>query len=161
MFIGSKAKASLTVMRTRSGRRIRWGRLAAVAGTVVAIAVGVYVFLNGEEARVKFRQIGVASWYGPGFHGKKTASGERYDQNAMTAAHRKLPLGTEVTVTNLENGRSVHVEITDRGPYVKGRHIDLSKAAARELGLINDGTAKVRIEATADQLRSDDAKTDD
>jgi peptidoglycan lytic transglycosylase len=104
------------------------------------------------EIRAFFRQTGVASWYGPGFHGKRTASGERFDQNDLTAAHRQLPLGTEVTVTNLENGRSITVAINDRGPYVGGRVIDLSKAAAQRLGIVEDGLAKVRIEATPRQL---------
>jgi len=105
-----------------------------------------------RAAETAFRQIGTASWYGPGFHGKRTASGERYDQNDLTAAHRKLPLGSEVKVTNLENGRSIVVEINDRGPYIKGRVIDLSKAAARRLGIVEDGLGKVRIEATRQQL---------
>jgi rare lipoprotein A len=99
-----------------------------------------------------FRQVGLASWYGPGFHGRRTASGDRFDQNDLTAAHRKLPLGSEVRVTNLENGRSIVVEINDRGPYVAGRVIDLSKAAARRLGMVDDGVARVRIEATPPQL---------
>ena len=96
--------------------------------------------------------MGTASWYGPGFHGKRTASGERFDQNALTAAHRKLPLGSVVKVTNLDNGRSIVVAINDRGPYKKGRVIDLSKGAARKLGIVDDGIAKVRIEATRQQL---------
>lgn len=103
---------------------------------------------------VAFRQVGTASWYGPGFHGKRTASGERFDQNALTAAHRKLPLGSEVKVTNLDNGRSIVVEINDRGPYKKGRVIDLSKGAARKLGIVEDGLATVRIEASAEQIAS-------
>ena len=106
------------------------------------------------SAEPAFRQIGVASWYGPGFHGRQTASGERFDQNDLTAAHRKLPLGSEVKVTNLENGRSITVEINDRGPYAKGRVLDLSKAAARKLGMMENGVAKVRIEATRQQLAS-------
>jgi rare lipoprotein A len=89
---------------------------------------------------------GEASWYGPGFHGRKTASGERFDQQKLTAAHMELPLGTKAVVTNLENGRSVEVEINDRGPYVPGRAIDLSKAAARELGMIEAGVAPVLVE---------------
>jgi rare lipoprotein A len=105
-----------------------------------------------QASDAAFRQVGVASWYGPGFHGKKTASGERYNQNNLTAAHRKLPLGSEVKVTNLDNGRSIVVEINDRGPYVKGRVIDLSKAAARSLGMVEDGVGRVRIEATRQQL---------
>jgi len=109
-------------------------------------------FTAAPAAAPAFRQVGVASWYGPGFHGKRTASGERFDQNDFTAAHRKLPLGSEVKVTNLENGRSIVVEINDRGPYAKGRVIDLSKAAARRLGIVEDGVGKVRIEATRQQL---------
>ena len=76
-------------------------------------------------------QVGVASWYGPGFHGRRTANGEIYDQYELTAAHRTLPLGTRAMVTNLDNGRSVEVRINDRGPFVDGRVIDLSYGAAR------------------------------
>ena len=101
---------------------------------------------------------GTASWYGPGFHGRKTASGERFDQNAMTAAHRSLPLGSVVRVTNLENGRKVTVEINDRGPYIRGRVIDLSKAAARRLGMVRDGLATVRVEVL--RRPSDQAELD-
>jgi rare lipoprotein A len=92
-------------------------------------------------------QFGTASWYGPGFHGQETASGETFDQHALTAAHRTLPLGTEATVTNLETGQSVQVTINDRGPYVKGRQLDLSQAAAKQIGLTKKGVAKVKIEA--------------
>ena len=99
-----------------------------------------------SSAKANFRQVGTASWYGPGFHGRKTASGERFDQNKLTAAHRSLPLDTKVKVTNLENGRSVEVEINDRGPYAGKRVIDLSKAAASRLDMTDDGTARVRIE---------------
>ena len=105
-----------------------------------------------DDAGPGFRQVGLASWYGPGFHGRLTASGERFNQNDLTAAHRKLPLGSEVRVTNLENGRSIVVEINDRGPYVAGRVIDLSKAAARRLGIVEEGLAKVRVEASSQQL---------
>ncbi|MFO1071149.1 MAG: septal ring lytic transglycosylase RlpA family protein [Geminicoccaceae bacterium] len=98
------------------------------------------------------RQVGLASWYGPGFHGRLTASGERFDQNRLTAAHRDLPLGSEVVVTNLANGRSVQVEINDRGPYVAGRVIDLSKAAAGQLGMIDQGVAQVAIETMPQRL---------
>jgi len=93
-------------------------------------------------------QTGVASWYGPGFHGRATSSGEAYDQNDLTAAHPTLPLGTQARVTNLANGRSVDVRINDRGPFAKGRVIDLSLGAARELGMVGPGTAPVRIEVT-------------
>ena len=87
-----------------------------------------------------------ASWYGPGFHGRLTANGEIFDENALTAAHRELPFGTKVLITNLNNGKSVLVTINDRGPYIKGRHIDLSRAAAREVGMIDAGVTDVTME---------------
>ena len=89
---------------------------------------------------------GLASWYGPGFYGKKTASGERFRIYKRTAAHRTLPFDTRVRVVNLTNGRSVVVRINDRGPFVQGRIIDLSRAAARALGMLRDGVVEVRIE---------------
>jgi rare lipoprotein A (peptidoglycan hydrolase) len=93
---------------------------------------------------------GIASWYGPGFHGRKTASGDIYNQNEMTAAHKTLPLGSEVRVTNLNNGNTVDVEINDRGPYIEGRIIDLSRAAAGALDFVESGTIRVSIEVIAD-----------
>ena len=101
------------------------------------------------EKTAKFRQTGKASWYGPGFHGKKTANGERFDMNTLTAAHRTLPISSRVRVTNLANGKSVVVRINDRGPYHGNRVMDLSKAAAQELGFIRTGTAQVKIEPLA------------
>jgi len=94
-----------------------------------------------------FVQTGVASWYGKDFHGKKTSNGEVYDMHAMTAAHKTLPLGVYLKVSNRENGRETTVRVNDRGPFVKGRIIDLSYAAAKELGVDTVGTAPVRIEA--------------
>jgi rare lipoprotein A len=94
-------------------------------------------------------QIGMASYYGAAFHDRVTASGERFDTRAMTAAHRTLPFGTRVRVTNLQNGRTVVVRINDRGPFVKGRVLDLSRAAARELRLLARGTERVRLEVLA------------
>lgn len=91
-------------------------------------------------------RIGEASWYGPGFGGKKTASGDIFDDAKLTAAHRTLPLGSRAKITNLSNGKIVEVKINDRGPNVAGRIIDLSQAAAKALGMIDRGTAKVRIE---------------
>ena len=88
---------------------------------------------------------GVASYYADRFHGRKTASGERFDQSALTAAHKKLPFGSRVLVTDKKSGKSVIVTINDRGPYIKGRVIDLSRKAARELGIIKRGIAKVEI----------------
>lgn len=106
-----------------------------------------------------FRQRGIASWYGKDFHGKKTSNGEIYDMYAMTAAHKTLPLGTFVEVFNLENNRRLEVRINDRGPFVRGRIIDLSYAAARELGLVGPGTAKVEIVALGTPTTTDGDKS--
>ena len=95
----------------------------------------------------RYVQVGYASWYGKKFQGRPTASGEIYNMYAYTAAHRTLPLGTYVRVTNLSNGKSVVVKINDRGPFVKGRIIDLSYAAAKKIGMVKKGVQKVRIEA--------------
>ncbi|GAC1544660.1 MAG: septal ring lytic transglycosylase RlpA family protein [Myxococcales bacterium] len=93
-----------------------------------------------------YGQRGRASYYGAALQGRRTASGERFDMHALTAAHRTLPLGTRVRVTNLENGRQVVVRINDRGPYAQGRIIDLSEEAARRLGCLEQGIAEVRVE---------------
>ncbi|MFM1842092.1 MAG: rare lipoprotein, partial [Cyanobacteriota bacterium] len=89
---------------------------------------------------------GMASWYGPGFHGRRTANGERFNQYAMTAAHKSLPFGTKVKVTNLRNGKSVVVRINDRGPFIRGRVIDLSKGAAQAIGVHSSGVANVALD---------------
>jgi rare lipoprotein A len=115
---------------------------------------------KAKSGKKDFRQVGTASWYGPGFNGKKTASGKRFDQNKLTAAHRSLPLDTVVTVTNLDNGKAVKVEINDRGPYSGKRVIDLSRAAARKLDMTDDGTARVRIEVAELPGSSEQASTD-
>lgn len=98
------------------------------------------------EKEKKWWQEGIASWYGRKYHRRHTASGERYDMFALTAAHRTLPFGTVLKVTNLENGRTVKVRVNDRGPFVKGRIIDLSLAAAREIDMEIAGVVRVRIE---------------
>ncbi|MPR02076.1 septal ring lytic transglycosylase RlpA family protein [Pseudomonas sp. MAFF 212408] len=90
---------------------------------------------------------GTASYYGAKHHGNKTASGEPFNQNTLTAAHRRLPFGTQVKVTNLANGRSVVVRINDRGPHTRGRLIDVSRRAAEQLGMLGTGTARVRVQA--------------
>jgi rare lipoprotein A len=95
-------------------------------------------------------QTGLASWYGPDFHGKLTSNKEIYDMYDMTAAHRTLPFGTQVMVTNIENGRATTVRINDRGPFVGDRIIDLSYAAARVLGMVGPGTARVRLDVLRD-----------
>jgi rare lipoprotein A len=100
-----------------------------------------------------YDETGIASWYGPDFHGKYTANGEIYNMNDLTAAHPTLPLPSIVRVTNLDNGRSIVVRINDRGPYVRGRIIDLSRRAAQLLGVIGPGTAKVRVQILAPESR--------
>lgn len=106
---------------------------------------------NSDSPQSHYEQVGEASWYGgPKFHEKETASGETFNQNKLSAAHPTLPLGTKAKVTNLETGKSVEVEINDRGPSADGRAIDLSKSAARKIGIKKkDGTAKVKIEASS------------
>ncbi len=92
-----------------------------------------------------YYEVGIASWYGPGFDGNYTANGEIYDMNGISAAHKTLPFGTIVRVVDLETGRSVVVRINDRGPFIEGRIIDLSKGAAERLGIIDKGIAKVGL----------------
>ena len=100
-----------------------------------------------------YNKTGIASWYGPNFHGKSTANGERFDQNELTAAHKTLPLPSIVRVTNLENGRSLIVRVNDRGPYAHGRIIDMSKRSAELLGFRNKGIAKVRVQVLEAESR--------
>jgi rare lipoprotein A len=122
-------------------------RLGASIGTVAACLLLIAAAACAEENRT-YVEHGQASWYGDDLHGRPTASGEPFDQSRLTAAHPDLPLGARVEVTNLESGRSVEVEINDRGPAPGAdRAIDLSKAAAAELGMLEEGTAPVRIEA--------------
>jgi len=104
------------------------------------------------------QNVGEASWYGPGFNGKRTASGDIFDGGKLTAAHKTLPLGSRARVTNLKNRKSVEVEINDRGPFVEDRIIDLSQAAARALGIIDRGTARVKIELLDDETASVQAR---
>ncbi|MBI5523665.1 MAG: septal ring lytic transglycosylase RlpA family protein [Desulfarculus sp.] len=94
-----------------------------------------------------YHERGIASWYGPNFHGKRTSNGEQYNMESLTAAHKTLPMDTWVEVTNQENGRQLVLRINDRGPFVDGRIIDLSKAAARDLGVLGKGTALVEVKA--------------
>lgn len=101
------------------------------------------------EGRPIYTEVGTASWYGPPYNNRQGANGKIYDQNAVTAAHRTLPLGTLIRVTNLSNGRSATMPVTDRGPFVAGRILDLSLGAAKELGMWRAGTAKVRIDVYA------------
>src|ERR1700757_3034244 len=113
--------------------RRQWWRATLLAGALGAGGCAL-VHRASPPPVIHGVQVGVASWYGPGFHGNRTANGEIYDQYELTAAHPSLPLGSRVMVTNLTNGRSVEVRINDRGPFVDGRAIDLSYAAARTIG---------------------------
>lgn len=114
-----------------------------------------YYPLQSHEGHV---EEGMASWYGQDFHGKKTSNGEIYNMHAMTAAHKTLPLGIHVKVTNLRNGREAILRLNDRGPFVKGRIIDLSYAAARELEVVGPGTAPVRVEALGYEQKDRDGR---
>lgn len=106
-----------------------------------------------EKGAESYEAEGIASWYGPGFHGRRTASGKRFNTNKLTAAHRTLPFGTKVLVTNLSNDKTVEVEINDRGPAKKTqRLIDLSKAAAKKLGFASAGVTKVRVESVPESV---------
>ncbi|MBD9485455.1 septal ring lytic transglycosylase RlpA family protein [Pseudomonas sp. PDM14] len=102
---------------------------------------------QGGSTAAGYSAEGKASYYGKRHHGNKTASGERFDQNAMTAAHRTLPFGTQVRVTNLDNDRSVVVRINDRGPYGRGRIIDVSQRAAEQLDMLRSGVVPVRVQS--------------
>jgi rare lipoprotein A len=113
----------------------------------VALAVAMSTAVALPQAQAQDTLLtGVASWYGPGFHGRTTANGERYNMNELTAAHKSLKFGTKVRVTNGKNGKSVVVRINDRGPYVASRIIDLSKGAAQAIDMIGPGTASVTVE---------------
>ena len=135
--------------RRRAWPRARWCRLPALL-TLLALALAGDAYLDlavrfGPPAPAP-RGVGLASWYGPGFYGHRTAAGVLFTGGAMTAAHRSLPLGTRVRVTNLGNGKRAVVVIDDRGPYVGERMIDLSPAAARRLGMLGAGVIKVRVD---------------
>lgn len=120
---------------------------APAALLALAALAAVWGCATLPKVRPDGSEVGLASWYGNEFHGRPTSSGEVFDTNDMTAAHKTLPFGAHVMVTNLENDRSVVVRINDRGPFVKGRIIDLSYAAARVLGIVGPGTARVRLDA--------------
>lgn len=129
-------------------RTLAFLALTLIAGCAIP---GSKVTPPNSDNRVS--QTGIASWYGPGFHGKATASGEIYDQNELTAAHQTLPLGSKVMVTNLENGSTTEVLVNDRGPFAKNRIIDLSYAAAQSIKMVGPGTALVRIDVLGSPTR--------
>lgn len=103
-----------------------------------------------------YRELGIASWYGREFHGRRTASGETFDMNGISAAHRTLPLGIQIRIVNLDNYKSIKAKVNDRGPFAPNRAIELSYGAAKELGFVESGTARVRIE-TVDPLPEGEA----
>jgi rare lipoprotein A len=119
-----------------------------VLGSVLAIlsASCAISSVKVKDYEIGYHRVGTASWYGPGFHGKKTSSGEVFDMHGFTAAHRTMPFGTTLKVKNRENGRWVRVKVNDRGPFVRGRILDLSYGAAKELDMIGTGTALVEIQ---------------
>lgn len=124
------------------------GTAALAASFILATSTLPIAQASFAQERVAVVQTlsGVASWYGGRFHGRSTANGETYNQHALTAAHRTLPFGTEVLVTNQANGKSVVVRINDRGPFHGNRVIDLSQKAANQIGMVNSGTARVTVD---------------
>ncbi len=143
-----KLKIAIIIVLTGTGVGfIGFGDTAAIeTGGVAKITISRDAEPNLTS--VSINQLGVmtASWYGPHFHGKETANGELYNQMALTAAHKSLPFGTILQVTNLKNGKSVVVRINDRGPYIDGRDLDLSKGTATALGMLGRGVIKVKVE---------------
>lgn len=152
--LARRASAAFRVDVTSTEPRPRFRTLGARPATLLlaaalAAACGASRGPAGEPAspvRPGWTQTGEASWYGPGFHGRTTASGDTYDQEAMTAAHRTLPLGARIRVTVPATGRTTELVVNDRGPFVEDRVLDVSRAAARRLGFLERGTARVRLE---------------
>lgn len=136
---------ALGACSTSSGNKTASGKAAVQGGYKIGVPYQIEGKWYYPKENFEYEQVGVASWYGHPFHGKTAASGERYDMWAMTAAHKTLPMPSLVEVTNLENGRTARLRVNDRGPFVDGRIIDVSRAAARELGFEMNGTAKVRV----------------
>ena len=140
MPVVAKESTSKKVIKTKAVSATQKGSKNSISGQVYKTSY------SPTDAKAKLASSGVASYYGPGFHGRRTANGERFDMHAMTAAHRTLPFGTQVKVTNLANGKSTIVRVNDRGPYAHGRVIDLSVAAAKAIGSAGSGTARVSLE---------------
>ncbi len=143
------------------GCSIASGPIGSMPSSAIAPATATAVTVpppSEVPAKTPTVHVGDASWYGPGFSGKTTASGEVFDETKMTAAHKTLPLGTKAKVTNLKDGKSVQVEINDRGPYAQGRIIDLSQAAAKALGIIDRGVVKVRVESLENPVARGDVQ---
>jgi rare lipoprotein A len=133
-----------------SGRAIHAGLTLFVAATLFAAGCARRTTAQiPAPAKIGATETGIASWYGDPYHGRRTASGEIYDMEQLTAAHKTLPFGTWVEVNDLENGKLIEVRINDRGPFVDGRIIDLSLAAARQIEMVGPGTARVRLKVIA------------
>lgn len=124
--------------------RVEMSSRFLVKAFYLIVLFGLLLFLN--KCVQSKEQVGLASWYGPGFHGKTTACGQTYNQHMLTIAHKTLPCGTLVTVTNLDNNRQISTVVTDRGPYVKGRIADLSFKVAKQLDTLKQGVVKIRLE---------------
>lgn len=131
-------------------RKQSWGGLLLIAAAALPLPVKA---ASAGPVATAYDRIGAASWYGTAYHGRSTASGETFDMNGLTAAHRRLAFGSWVRVTNMANNRSLVVRINDRGPYRKGRIIDLSRRAADLLGFEQDGLARVRVRTVAPHPR--------
>lgn len=158
--ISASSTSSVSALPPWLGRG-EWAAASAASSLLVFLLVTVLAGGCASSASKKppapgTTLTGVASWYGPGFHGRRTSNGERYDMNRLTAAHKTLPFGTLVEVRNLDNDRSVVVRINDRGPHVKRRIIDLSRAAADAIEMVGPGTARVSL-----KILQYDAVTDD
>jgi len=119
-----------------------------IQSIVLVIILSLFFPLSSSSVE-NYTQYGKASWYGGKFHGRKTASGVRFNKHSYTAAHKKLPFGTIIKVINVRNGKDVYVRIIDRGPFVKGRIVDISRAAAEAIGLKKRGVARVRLEVVS------------
>ena len=117
-------------------------RKCYILSVIIFLFIGISQPISAQSTDI---QKGEASWYGSKYHGRPTSSGEPYNKNEMTAAHKTLPFGTKVNVINLKHGKSVKVRINDRGPFIPGRIIDLSRKAARRIDMINDGVGNVKI----------------
>ena len=146
-----KTESRVFVLESADHRRLLRPRSKALAALLLALLVASACSKRKPAPPAPFTpppgwtESGVASWYGDPYHGRKAANGETYDMEQLTAAHRTLPFGAILLVTNLTNGKEVRVRVTDRGPFVDHRIIDLSRAAARVIGMIGPGTARVRI----------------
>ncbi len=149
MVLSACAETQLIIHTAKRANKQETGKVTYKVGNPYQIGETWYY----PHVNYDYDETGIASWYGPNFHGKLTANGEIYDMNDLTAAHRTLPLPTWVVVTNLDNGRKLKLRVNDRGPYAKGRIIDISRRGSQLLGFQDQGTARVRVEVLVDESR--------